>query len=46
MPPPPPQGALGAIVNTLKPSALFARAREFGERIEAAGNEILPNIRQ
>ena len=32
--------------NTLKPSSLFARAREFGEKIEAAGNEILPNIRQ
>jgi hypothetical protein len=32
-------------VNTLRPSSLFARAREFGERIEAAGNEILPNIR-
>jgi hypothetical protein len=45
-PPPPPQGALGAIVNTLRPSSLFARAREFGARIEAAGNEILPNIRQ
>jgi hypothetical protein len=47
MPPPaPPRGPLGAIVETLKPSSLFARAREFGERIEAAGNEILPNIRQ
>jgi hypothetical protein len=44
--PPPPQGPIGAIVNTLKPSSLLARAREFGERIEAAGNEILPNIRQ
>lgn len=46
VPPPPPQGPIGAIVNTLKPSSLLARAREFGERIEAAGNEILPNIRQ
>jgi hypothetical protein len=45
-PPPPRQGPFGMIVNTLRPSSLFARAREFGERIEAAGNEILPNIRQ
>jgi hypothetical protein len=45
-PPAPPQGPFGAIVNTLKPSSLFARAREFGEKIEAAGNEILPSIRQ
>jgi hypothetical protein len=44
-PPPRPQGPFGMIVNTLRPSSLFARAREFGERIEAAGNEILPNIR-
>ena len=44
--PAPPQNPIGAIVNTLKPSSLFARAREFGEKIEAAGNEILPNIRQ
>ena len=44
--PPPPQGTFGMIVNTLKPSNLFARAREFGEKIEAAGNDILPNIRQ
>jgi hypothetical protein len=42
----PPQGPIGTIVNTLKPSSLFARAREFGEKIEAAGNEILPSIRQ
>jgi hypothetical protein len=33
-------------VDSLRPSALFDRMREFGERIEAAGNEILPNIRQ
>ncbi len=44
--PAPAQGPLGAIVNTLRPSAIFARAREFGQRIEAAGNDILPNIRQ
>ena len=43
---PPPPGPLGTIVDTLRPSSLFARAREFGEKIEAAGNEILPNIRQ
>ena len=45
-PPPPPQGPLGIIVNTLKPSSIFARMREFGDRIEATGNEILPSIRQ
>jgi hypothetical protein len=45
-PPAPQQNPIGAIVNTLKPSSLFARAREFGEKIEAAGNEILPSIRQ
>ena len=45
-PPAPPQNPIGAIVNTLKPSSLFARARAFGEKIEAAGNEILPSIRQ
>ena len=44
--PPPPRGPIGAIVDTLKPSSLFARAREFGQRIEDAGNDILPNIRQ
>jgi hypothetical protein len=42
----PPQGVLGKIVDTLKPSNLFARAREFGDKIEAAGNDILPNVRQ
>ena len=42
----PPRGALGTVVDTLKPSSLFARAREFGEKIEAAGNDILPSIRQ
>jgi len=44
--PNPPQGPLGKIVDTLRPSNLFARAREFGEKIEQAGNDILPNIRQ
>jgi hypothetical protein len=44
--PAPPQGPIGAIANTLNPSTWFARAREFGEKIEAVGNEILPNIRQ
>ena len=39
-------GPIGMIVNTLKPSNWFARAREFGEKIEQAGNDILPNIRQ
>ena len=46
LPPPPPQGPIGTIANTLKPSTWFARAREFGEKIEAVGNEILPSIRQ
>jgi hypothetical protein len=40
------QGVLGTIVETLKPSSLFRSAREFGDKIEAAGNDILPNIRQ
>jgi hypothetical protein len=40
------QGVLGAIVETLKPSSIFRSAREFGDKIEAAGNDILPNIRQ
>src|SRR2546423_9093807 len=31
--PNPPQGTLGKIVDTLKPANLFARAREFGEKI-------------
>jgi hypothetical protein len=43
---PPARGTFGRIVDTLKPSNLFARAREFGEKIEAAGNDILPSIRQ
>jgi hypothetical protein len=45
----PPQqhpGVFGAIVDTLKPSSIFRSAREFGDKIEAAGNDILPNIRQ
>jgi len=42
----PPQGPIGKFVDTLKPSNLLARAREFGEKVEQAGNDILPNIRQ
>jgi hypothetical protein len=42
----PQRGVFGKMVDTLKPSNLFARAREFGEKIEAAGNDLLPNIRQ
>lgn len=46
-PPPPPQGGpLERFVDTMKPSSIFARMRELGDRIEAAGNDILPNIRQ
>lgn len=45
-PPAPPQGPIGMIVNTLKPSNWFARARELGEKVEQAGNDILPSIRQ
>jgi hypothetical protein len=37
---------LERFVDSLKPSSIFNRMREFGDRIEAAGNEILPNIRQ
>jgi hypothetical protein len=46
MPPQQRPGMLGTIVDTLKPSSLFRSAREFGDKIEAAGNDILPNIRQ
>jgi hypothetical protein len=45
-PPPPRQTVLGSVVETLKPSSIFARMREFGDKIEAAGNDILPSIRQ
>jgi len=45
-PPPPPQGAIGKFVHAMKPSTWFAAARQFGDKIEAAGNEMLPNIRQ
>lgn len=38
-------GALGVVVNNLKPSTWFTRAREFGEKLEQVGNDILPNIR-
>jgi hypothetical protein len=44
--PNPPQGPIGKFVDALKPASLFARAREFGEKIEQAGNDILPSIRQ
>lgn len=45
-PQPPRQTVLGTVVETLKPSSIFARMREFGDKIEAAGNDILPSIRQ
>ena len=45
-PAPPAQGAFGTFVHVLKPSTWFAHAREFGQKIEDAGNEILPSIRQ
>jgi hypothetical protein len=45
-PPAPPRGAMGTFVHVLKPSTWFAHAREFGEKIEQVGNDILPNIRQ
>jgi hypothetical protein len=45
-PPPPPGGPLERFVDTMKPSSIFARMRELGDRIEAVGNDILPNIRQ
>jgi hypothetical protein len=44
--PGPPRGPIGTFVNAMKPSNWFARAREFGEHIEAMGNDILPTIRQ
>ncbi len=37
---------LERFVDAIKPSSIFNRMREFGDRIEAAGNEILPTIRQ
>jgi hypothetical protein len=37
---------LERFVDAIKPSSIFNRMREFGDRIEAAGNEILPSIRQ
>jgi len=43
-PTPPPRQE--SFVEALRPSSIFNRMREFGERIEAAGNEILPTIRQ
>ena len=44
-PPPPAQGPLERFVDTMKPSSIFARMRELGDRIEAAGNDILPEDR-
>ena len=44
--PAPPQGALGKFVHAMKPSTWFAAAREFGQKIEDTGNDILPNVRQ
>jgi hypothetical protein len=44
--PPPEPRPLERFVDSLKPSSIFNRMREFGDRIEAAGNEILPSIRQ
>jgi len=37
---------LERFVDAIKPSTIFNHMREFGDRIEAAGNEILPTIRQ
>ncbi|HMK78407.1 MAG TPA: hypothetical protein VK438_02100 [Xanthobacteraceae bacterium] len=37
---------LERFVEALRPSSIFNHIREFGDRVEAAGNEILPNIRQ
>jgi len=45
-PPPREQRPLERFVDAIKPSSIFNRMREFGDRIEAAGNEILPSIRQ
>jgi hypothetical protein len=45
-PPPPQQNGFGSFLNELRPSSIFTRMREFGNRIEATGNDILPNIRQ
>jgi len=45
-PPPPQGGPFERFVDTMKPSSIFARMRELGDKIEAAGNDILPNIRQ
>jgi hypothetical protein len=44
--PPREQRPLERFVDSIKPSSIFNRMREFGDRIEAAGNEILPSIRQ
>jgi hypothetical protein len=44
--PPRAQGPLGTFVHVMKPSTWFAAAREFGQKIEDTGNDILPSIRQ
>ena len=44
--PPPQGGPFERFVDTMKPSSIFARMRELGDKIEAAGNDILPSIRQ
>ena len=45
-PAPPQGGPFERFVDTMKPSSIFARMRELGDKIEAAGNDILPSIRQ
>ena len=45
-PPQPAQGPLGKFVHVMKPSTWFAAARDFGQKIEDTGNDILPSIRQ
>jgi hypothetical protein len=37
---------LERFVDEMRPSSIFNHIREFGDRVEAAGNAILPNIRQ
>jgi hypothetical protein len=44
--PAPARSPLGTFVHVMKPSTWFAAAREFGQKIEDTGNDILPSIRQ
>jgi hypothetical protein len=44
--PPAPPRPFERFVDSMKPSSIFSRMREFGDKIEAAGNDILPTIRQ